>query len=631
MMSKRIKQQQAILDKYFAPKLSKKALGQLKTALAKPRNEFAETMLFPQSIADSKGVAAPWLESLSSVDINPIHRLRALSFDDDDLADRPSYMCLSASARVTARSQSATLFALESIADDTAMALAEVQSHQTYFTNHMRFWAGDNDAFHQPSVRSVLGPLTILTLEFDPPDDWDEAQKLTTFEEQLRWLRRSGDTKASQPIQSIIKWLKCSSDFRGVCVTYSGHKSLHFHFLFDTSNVCAAEPELRDQYRPAYAAAHDELAEAFATRLPLAGLEPDRGMREPERFRRLPNGTRTVTSGKPHLFGVPAGTDVTQSVLFEELLRKAPKGATKRMFDPIKIKQHNQSQTASKAKRSCRPSVGKWSNDAEHKYWVQQANVLLAKHADDDGFPRASHFEMWGDGVLLKLFACKGDRNAGGVLFEQRNTAVFTGSSKQPKNHVKIGLPLSFFIEKWQRAWRVQNPNAPKITPLVTTDTPVIGRQVDVVDIDSARETSKAELWNIAQNKNTVMFKGPPGFGKTFTTMSMLPDLVRDWRDRAMKNKEHAPSFERDQIAHYKSALATATYEQADEKCEQFNDINSGTDAVGAVFRSFDQIYTEALTELHGDDALDHKITTETASMTDQRSVISAIRRRQPN
>ena len=301
------------------------------------------------------------------------------------------------------------------------------------------------------------------------------------------------------------------------------------------------------------------------------------------------------------------------------------------MFDPIKIKQHNQSQTASKAKRSCRPSVGKWSNDAEHKYWVQQANVLLAKHADDDGFPRASHFEMWGDGVLLKLFACKGDRNAGGVLFEQRNTAVFTGSSKQPKNHVKIGLPLSFFIEKWQRAWRVQNPNAPKITPLVTTDTPVIGRQVDVVDIDSARETSKAELWNIAQNKNTVMFKGPPGFGKTFTTMSMLPDLVRDWRDRAMKNKEHAPSFERDQIAHYKSALATATYEQADEKCEQFNDINSGTDAVGAVFRSFDQIYTEALTELHGDDALDHKITTETASMTDQRSVISAIRRRQPN
>ena len=43
-MANRI-QQQAILDKYFAPKLSKKALRQLKSAVAKPQNQFAEALL----------------------------------------------------------------------------------------------------------------------------------------------------------------------------------------------------------------------------------------------------------------------------------------------------------------------------------------------------------------------------------------------------------------------------------------------------------------------------------------------------------------------------------------------------------------------------------------------------------
>jgi hypothetical protein len=630
MTPKLIKHQQIILDKYFAPKLSKKALRQMKSAAAKPYNQFAETMLFPQLVADVDGVVVPWLANPSSLDIDPVHRLRTLTVDIENLVDRPSYACLSASTWITARSQNVTLFALDCVADDTAMTLAEMQSVQTYFTNHMRFWAGDGDTHHQPSSRSVLGPLTVLTLEFDPPDKWDEAQKLATFEEQMRWLRRSGDTKASQPIQSIIKWAKGFSDFRGVCVTYSGHKSLHFHFAFDTSALCAAEPGLRDQYRPAYAAAHDELATVFTERLPLAQLEPDRGMREPERFRRLPNGTRTASSDKPHLFNVPNGTEVVQSVLFEEVLRKSPKGADKRMFDPIKIKQHSQSNSASPAKRSGRPSVGMWSDDAEHKYWVQQANALLANYADDDGFPRVSHFEMWGDGILLKLFACKGDKNAGGVLFEHSNTPVFTGSGKQPRNHVKIGLPLSFFIGKWQKAWRMQNPNASKIAFPKPTITPVVESRVDVADIDSARETSKIELWDIAQAKKTVLFKGPTGYGKTFTAMSMLPDLVRHWRDQAMKDKEHAPSFERDQITHYKSAIATATYEQADEKCEQFNGIHSGSEAVGVVFRSFDQIYTNALTCLYGDDALNHKITTDTASMAGQRSVISAIRSKQP-
>ena len=329
-MANRI-QQQAILDKYFAPKLSKKALRQLKSAVAKPQNQFAEALLFPQLIADNEGVAEPWLATPTDFGIDPVHRLQALRVDVDDLSDRPCYMCVSASARVTARSQSPTLFALECVADDTSMTLAEVQSSQTYFTNHMRLWAGDDDKFHQPSLRSVLGPLTVLTLEFDPPDDWEEAKKLETLEEQLRWLRRSGDTKASQPIQLIIKWAKGFSDFRGMCVTYSGHKSLNFHFVFDTSALCTTNQELRDQYRPAYAVTHDELAKTFVSQLPLEGLEPDSGMREPERFRRLPNGTRTVSSGKPHLFDVPAGTDVVQSVLFEELLRKAPKGANKRM------------------------------------------------------------------------------------------------------------------------------------------------------------------------------------------------------------------------------------------------------------------------------------------------------------
>jgi hypothetical protein len=494
----------------------------------------------------------------------------------------------------------------------------------------MRWWGGEGDEFHQPSLRCVIGPITVLTLEFDPPDNWSEADKLDAFETQLRWLRRAGDTKATRPIEAVLKWVKGFSDFRALCVTYSGGKSIHFHFVFDTSDLCATHPQLRDQYRPAFKVSHSILSDSFTSLLSLKGCQPDPRLNEPERFRRLPNGMRHVSEGKKHLFDVPDGTDIQQSVLFEEVLAKAPKGATKRMFDPVMIQQLADTGNAKRSKKSPTSTVGSWRSQEEHDFWVEQAKKLLSGQADAEGFPRASHFEMNGNTVMLKLFACEGDQNAGGVMFENSNRPIFTGG-KQPKQQVSIGLPLGHHMQKWQRQWSRQNPsNLPKLAHQQVV-TPIVESPVDLIDIDRARCETSDEIRSLAHQYKTILIKGPTGFGKTYSLLRLLPELVRDYRKRELKAKEASPSFKRDHVRGARSAVATSSYDQAREKCDQFNAMHDPSVAVGIVFRSFNQLYSDALIAVYGDDFKDHMITRETVSKTGKRSVLSAIRLTQPD
>ena len=627
MTPKQKEQQVKLLDQCYRSKLSKKAFGQLKKAVSTPRNEFWSKLLAPNLILDAEGRPIFDVEGPSLYPI--VDRLSRIDLDPEELMLRPSYICVSDKIHVERRNQQPTLSMFEDFEGDIDL-LRLPPRRQTYFTNTMRFWNAKQDAFEMPSERCVFGAITVLTIEFDPPKDWSTPERLIVLEEQLDWLRRSGNERHSQKVQKIIRWAKRFADFRGLCVVYSGDKSLHFHFAFDTSALCETHPSLRDHLRPAYAAAHDKLVEAFEELLPLNGLEPDTGMRQPEQFRRLPNGMRLVKDSKRHLFGVPSGRRINQSVLYEEVLAQAPKGSKTFLFDEIKVNQAREV-TASqrRSKRSREGFISSWVNDEEQAYCLDGVDKLFRQLVGHDEYPRVSHFETSGQGLVLKLFANADDANPGGVLFAGSNRPIFAGG-KTPKQNPSIGLPLQHHIKQLRREWRKLNPNVGSDTTDDINTVHVLRADLNASDVVTSRSKFEHALRGATADNAVVMVKGPAGFGKTTAMMRVLPDLVTATKHNLIKARESAPIYELDLIKGAVSAVATSGYEQAVDKCNQFNQMHQSCAAIGLVFKSFDRLYCAALEAVFGEGWQREKVFADMAARGRSSSVLGAIRMRQP-
>ena len=100
--------------------------------------------------------------------------------------------------------------------------------HQCLFTNALRMSFPWDDDFHHPSDRVQIAPHHIVTIEFDSPS-------LPFFKQQLSWFR-FGKKPTDSPIGKFVRHLRAKyADFAGLNVTYSGNKSFHYHFVFETS------------------------------------------------------------------------------------------------------------------------------------------------------------------------------------------------------------------------------------------------------------------------------------------------------------------------------------------------------------------------------------------------------------
>jgi len=568
----------------------------------------------------------------SALDQTGMHlgdHLAMINVDPAELVLRPSYMCVSDSIHIERRSQRPTLEMFDDFEGDL-VGLCQPPRRQTYFSNSMRFWCSDEDDFPMPSQRCVFGPITVLTIEFDPPSDWPRSQRVMVLEEQFDWLRRSGNARDSQKLQEIIRWAKQFADFRGLCVVYSGDKSLHFHFAFDTSEFCEEHPTLRDDLRSAYAVAHDKLAQAFLEHLPLHGLEPDKGMRQPEQFRRLPNGMRLVKDENKHLFRVPTGRRVNQSVLYEEVLKQAPRGANRQMFSKLMVMQaHAVKLAKQQIKRPSGAGIASWYDDDEREYCLEAATQLYTGIVGIDGYPRVSHFEHSQDSIALKLFANATDQKPGGILFASSSQPHFAGG-KQPETNPSIGLPLREHLKRWRKKWRRCNPDIVCDKEEGDVATSVLRSTLVAPDIKTARAAFEQDLRQAVAENTVIMVKGPAGFGKTTAMMLAIPDLVSKAKTDLLSAMESSPRYEHEIIRSAVSAVATSGYEQAAEKCAQFNEMHTSNVAVGFVFKSFDRLYCDALADVYGAEAQEHKVVAELAAQRSYSSILGAIRTQQP-
>lgn len=619
-----------VFREYYEDLLPKKAHSQLMRAIAKPKDQFWQNVILPNVLVGPDGQSFDWKRSSALASRKFICDLTAKNLPPD-LAERPGYIGLSGSKYVEGRSQFPTLSALDRL-DWKTRSWIDPRDRLSFFTNHLKFGVPGDETWNSPSLRSVFGPATVLTIEIDPPSSWSQVERIDLLASQMAWLRRSGNSRTSAPIFRTIDWASRFADFRGVTVCYSGNKSLHFHFVFDTNHVLAVGSELHRSARVTHETAWARVAEAFLERLNPT-VDVDQGLRFPEQYRRLPNGTSYVCNRKPHLFGVPTRAEIPQVTLFEQFITRAPKGADRWLFDPVEMQR-----AAVRLPRShtspARPtrSLGPWACEAERVFCEDWLRSVTDKYAGNDGYPKLAEL-VFDKELKAKFFANEYDQTPNTIMFERANRTMVVGG-RTPKSHITLPLPLFYHVDKYRREWRKQNPGlrTPKDMPDRCVSTPVnVLVRSESLSISDAAPAFESDLrTHLAENK-TVLAVGPEGLGKTTAAMALIPELARQIRDRAVVgHDEHAKDYRAKLARSLRSAVATASYDQAEAKCVQFNRAHRAR-AIGVLFKSFHQVYHEALEDVHGDDACKKSVNSSFAAKLGYRSVIAAIRSRQPD
>ncbi|MBA2431706.1 MAG: hypothetical protein H0V56_06265, partial [Chthoniobacterales bacterium] len=201
-----------------------------------------------------------------------------------------------------------------------------------FFTNGLLIPPGYCPSYNKhdalaPLLRVTNVGFIIATIELDGG--------LEEFEESLGWTRKG---RASEvPIAQVDKALSRFKDYIGCTAVFSGRRSVQFHFVFSTQHLVnapyEAEPAERlarlEQEAGLMAEVHDvcwdTVWETFSSILH-PSLEPDLKLKGVTQFRRMPFGIRKLEKASP--IGIPAGKDVPQLVVWENLREKAARGST---------------------------------------------------------------------------------------------------------------------------------------------------------------------------------------------------------------------------------------------------------------------------------------------------------------
>ena len=453
------------------------------------------------------------------------------------------------------------------------------------------------------------------------------------LQQQFAWLRRSGNSNSSQEIFRVINWAKQFSDFRGMVAAYSGNKSLHFHFIFDTSDLMVDCADIRDSFRAIYQTAFERLSTEFEKLLPI-GMNHDVTMRQPEQFRRLPNGTSFAKSGQ--LFGLPERTEFPQVTLFEHLLSKAPNNSNRLFFEPNEVRRQVkvEASVAPTNPTTNQKLLKDWVCEDERLFCFDQLEKLIAKHRGSEAYPKLINLVIDGQ-IKAYLLANEFDQNPNVLLFGNSSTPIVAGG-KRPTTIVNIGIPLKYHIKAWRRTWSRQNPDASRL--MDETEVPVAAPFITPQREQASRvsgpigDVIATELDQRLENCDVLLMRAPDGSGKTTAAMRLIPTLAQTANQKILgKLGEFEPDFRRKLIKERFSMVATATYDQAVEKCAQFNRTTDKSVATGIQVYSFDMAYQFALTEIYGEEGVNEKINVSVAAKGGFKSVIRAIRTTQPD
>ncbi|WP_306003078.1 hypothetical protein [Brevundimonas sp. C43] len=533
---------------YYAPRLSSRELRQFTDASAKPQRTFLDTIIRPSAYRPDLG----------------------------------TYMSVSPTKNLEGRDHS--------IVRDLADADWQYQS---LFTNVLTIATVNDPNYNHPMLRTALGPHYIFTVEFD--------SDLTFFRQQLGWLRTPNNPLDS-PIGQFVAHLRATyADFVGLNVTYSGNKSLHYHFAFSTHIVAQRAPE-RPSLRYGLQKAWDALAQEFqgfaALALP-ASESPDRTLRQPEWYRRLPLGTRLID--KAHAFDVPKGEPVPQLVLWEHVRSQSGRGAKGSIFNPADFTRTDIPATARKGKAAPLDFLP-GTPEADHC-----ADRLREFYPD---YPSFAGFVVERGELRAQFYNGPGDKRPSSYMAEGFASIMIQGSFLGPKPP-RLPKCLGDMLAIWSDEYRERH-----LAPGGRQRTDLEQRFAEAAtDRDAAIAAMGTVLDSLVMDDRPCHFlSAPEGISKSRTLIANTPSYLKRFENAG----EHGLMM-----------FAFSTYKLAQEKADEFNAAHPfprfGKRFKAVVLKSWSRNYSEACEALGV-----AEITLARALELGSPSILQAVRVHQP-
>ncbi|MCC5610753.1 hypothetical protein LC612_29410 [Nostoc sp. CHAB 5834] len=527
---------------YASSVLGPKEVRQFKNAVERPVNEFHKRVIAPQFYN----------------------------------ATEQTYLALAVDKYLPGRNH---LIAQAMLEDDTAWHAL------TYFTNPLSIAPAPQgeESWVAPKERIVWGKSQVMTFEFDQPD-------LNFFSQQLAWCRSSTGKQLNCEIGELYRACSEWIDFEGITVNYSGNKSFHIHIVFNTSH--AITRRLTENIRHGLNLQWHKLHEVVMEKLQ-PGVQPDMGMWEPEKFRRLPNGVRELE--KQNIIGMPVGSKVPQVTIWEKFRDRANKGSSATFFDPtFFVPPPVQHITRSSKSTSVLPS------DPELDFCRTKMSELF----NDNNLP-AFHDFCFNNGAIRAHFKNHaGDKNPASFMDSDYRTVSINGSNPfnlTPSSAPHLPKPLGAMMSDWCAEF--QQLNTQVRSPVEENFAK------SVVSRDSAPKEMASLLTKVIREEKLALICAPEGISKT---------------RGLFKNHNHIDRWLRDQ-GDGKVMYAFADYNSAIDKAAEFNACQRQGKHRAVVLESFDRAYENACSGLGI-----QKIAPSQAASLGFPSVWAAIERQQP-
>lgn len=452
-------------------------------------------------------------------------------------------------------------------------------AHQCLFTNALRMAFPWDDDFHHPSDRVEITPHHIITIEFD-------STSLQFFKQQLSWFRFEKKPTDS-PIGKFVRHLRAKyADFAGLNVTYSGNKSFHYHFVVETSLIAGAVPEpssARLGFQNAWDRLRDEFASSAFLMVP-STERPDQSLREPEMYRRLPNGMRLNDKGD-HFFGVPVGDVLMQVVMWEHLTTQRSRGGSQTLLRPADFAMAVA--TSATASRASGTPIQTSIQPGEEAYCAAKLEAIFN---GVEAWPRFAGFDRLQGDLRAQFFNSPGDKNPTSMMRTDFATVLVQGANPLGLTNVehsggvlmpRLPRPLGEMMELWSQEHRER-----QLGPGGRVRAPVEQQFADSATTKVAATSALGEVINdlIPSKINRPgvdLLCAPEGISKSGTLLVNLPRYHR------LLSGHGLPS---------RMMFASPTYDGAEEKAQAFENAMRAADKnhfAAVVLPSFSRIYEE--------------------------------------
>ncbi|MBB3941717.1 hypothetical protein GGR39_003398 [Novosphingobium fluoreni] len=442
----------------------------------------------------------------------------------------------------------------------------------------------------RPKTRSHLGSVLILTYEWDRDPSFLFDQLDRAFP--LRHPSESAYGRLKAHLASQY------ADFVSLTVVYSGNKSCHVHIAFETSlyrrehghDLC---PEA---VNTGHRASWDALLPAVEHYLAYPEWRgpkfdgPDKSLATHVGFRRMPNALRTVD--KPdHALGLSMGERVPQIVIWEERVQRRSPDVTALFLTPSRFRVPVISRQRSRQTRA--PSSARFTMTEEQLlYCGDRLRELML----DTPF-EFSHLSIEGDRLVARLRNGPDDQNPSTIIDEDHDAPHVLGKgSGWIDDGPILPLKLGEMVREWCREYDVAQP-------------------FDRADVTVARRKLAAALPHWIEGHESFLLRATEGLGKTTAILSSLV------MDALTQDRARQPSM-----------LCLQTYEDAADKCEEFNaGLAPGSRHVGIFLPSLVELYgscaqREGATVHKYEDADAAKLTFRDFISTTQPQVAAAMR-----